>query len=434
MELGLRDLGYKVIIFDDAMTEKRRDSRGNLVANATKFPSGLKVLANDLHAMGLQYGVYSSAGKFTCGGYPGSLGYEKQDAQWWASLGADYLKYDNCYNEGLSGTPKLSQDRYAAMSNALNTTGRNFTFSLCNWGDDKPWEWASTIANSARISGDIFDSYDMPTTSCPCGPDDYYCELPGYQCSVLNILGKASYIVSKNQPGYWNDLDMLEVGNGAMTYDEYKTHFSMWAAIKSPLIMGNDLTKMSPRDFAILINPAVLAISQDAAGSAIARRWRKTLPTGDADQYGVAETQCWQGALDNGDQVVAFVNAANTTQTIGSSLVDVFGGLATNANARRAWDVYDVWGNQTVMPDDVAAAVLNGSVPVADGTGSYYYNATRLSFQDGIAANVSLLFGTYTTRVPARGTLSATVPRHGVAMFRLRPMRGAAGSGDKDEL
>ena len=93
------------------------------------------------------------------GGYPGSLGHETEDAAFWASLGADYLKYDNCYNEGLSGTPKLSQDRYAAMSNALNTTGRNFTYSLCNWGDDKPWEWASTIANSARISGDIFDSF-----------------------------------------------------------------------------------------------------------------------------------------------------------------------------------------------------------------------------------------------------------------------------------
>lgn len=114
------------------------------------------------------------------------------------------LRTQNCYNEGQSGTPLLSQDRYAAMSNALNSTGRNFTYSLCNWGDDKPWEWASTIANSARISGDIFDSFTQPTTGCPCDQDAYYCELPGYQCHVMNILGKASYIVSKNQPGYWN--------------------------------------------------------------------------------------------------------------------------------------------------------------------------------------------------------------------------------------
>src|ERR1700742_1383633 len=111
----------------------------------------------------------------------------------------------------------------------------------------------------------------MPTTSCPCGPDDYYCEIPGYGCSVMNILGKASFIRSKNQAGYYNDLDMLEVGNGGMTYDEYKVHFSMWAAIRSPLIMGNKLDKLSPEGFAILVNPAVLAISQDPSVSAVSR-------------------------------------------------------------------------------------------------------------------------------------------------------------------
>jgi hypothetical protein len=121
------------------MTELTRSSNGTLVANAAKFPSGLRNIADQLHDYGLDFGVYSSAGRFTCGGYPGSLGYESQDAAWWASMGADYLKYDNCYNEGLSGTPKLSQDRYAAMANALNSTGRDFVYSLCNWGDDKPW-------------------------------------------------------------------------------------------------------------------------------------------------------------------------------------------------------------------------------------------------------------------------------------------------------
>lgn len=143
VNLGFRDLGYTVVIFDDAMTERKRASNGSLVANKAKFPSGLENLVDELHADGLLFGVYSSAGKgkslpllsrfnkcpgkYTCGKYPGSLGYESIDAAWWASLGADYLKYDNCYNEGLSGTPKISQDRYAVMSNALNTTSRNFT-------------------------------------------------------------------------------------------------------------------------------------------------------------------------------------------------------------------------------------------------------------------------------------------------------------------
>ena len=144
--LGFRDLGYRVVIFDDAMTELNRSSNGTLIANKLKFPNGLRPLADKLHQLGLQYGVYSSAGRFTCGGYPGSLGYEEQDASWWAGLGADYLKYDNCYNEGNSGTPKISEGRYAVMSNALNSTGRQFTYSLCNWGDDSECFSPTTFA------------------------------------------------------------------------------------------------------------------------------------------------------------------------------------------------------------------------------------------------------------------------------------------------
>jgi alpha-galactosidase len=323
---------------------------------------------------------------------------------------------DNCYNEGLSGTPKLSQDRYAAMSNALNTSGTSFVYSLCNWGDDKPWEWASTIANSARISGDIFDSFSQPTTSCPCGPNEYYCELPGYACSVMNILGKAAPIRSKNQPGYFNDLDMLEVGNGGMTYDEYKTHFSMWAAIKSPLIMGNKLDQLSPQDYAILVNPAVLAVSQDINGSAVSRQYQQSVS--DTDEWGFGEVQVWQGGLSGGDQVVIFLNAGNNTRTMSYSLVQIFGGLRTNENAQKSWDLYDLWGNQTVMSNETAGMVLNGTMSVGNATG--YYNATAMSWTEGIALNNTLLMGTPVGSVQGGGTLSATVQRHGVAMWRLR--------------
>ncbi|KIX96119.1 uncharacterized protein Z520_08374 [Fonsecaea multimorphosa CBS 102226] len=428
VSLGFRDLGYRVVIFDDAMTELNRSANGTLIGNAAKFPSGLQSIANQLHGYGLYFGVYSSAGKYTCGGYPGSLGYETQDATWWASMGADYLKYDNCYNEGLSGTPKLSQDRYAAMSNALNSTGRNFVYSLCNWGDDKPWEWASTIANSARISGDIQDSFSMPTTSCPCGPDEYYCQLPGYGCSVMNILGKASSIRSKNQAGYYNDLDMLEVGNGGMSYDEYKVHFSMWAAIKSPLIMGNKLDQLSPDDYAILVNPAVLAISQDPSVSAVSRTVRQQV--NDKDAWGFGEVQVWQGSLSNGDQVVAFLNAGNNSRTMSYSLVDVFGGLRTNTNAQQSWDLFDVWGNQTVMSTEVAAQVLNGTLAVGNATG--YYNASETTWATGLNQSNPLLIGTPAGTVQGGGTLQAEVPRHGIQMWRLRQAGGT--SKKRDEL
>lgn len=138
----------------------------------------------------------------------------------------DYLKYDNCYNEGQEGTALISYTRYKAMSEALNATGRPILYSLCNWGQDHPWDWAQTIANSWRMSGDVYDSFDRPDARCPC--DTYECSNPGYHCSVTNILNKAASILSKSQPGAWNDLDMLEVGNNGMSDDEYITHFSMW--------------------------------------------------------------------------------------------------------------------------------------------------------------------------------------------------------------
>jgi alpha-galactosidase len=146
--------------------------------NMTRFPQGMAAVAEQLHGMGLKYGMYSSAGEvslhnegsgsglvgttadtlqFTCAGYPGSLGHEKIDAQTFANWGVDYLKYDNCYNQGQSGTPQISYNRYKAMSDALNATGRPILYSMCNWGDDKPWEWGSSIANSWRMSGDIYD-------------------------------------------------------------------------------------------------------------------------------------------------------------------------------------------------------------------------------------------------------------------------------------
>ena len=192
----------------------------------TKFPSGIPSLASQIHSMGLGFGMYSSAGKYTCAQYAGSLGMEKQDAQTFAYWGVDYLKYDNCYNEGQEGTALISYNRYKAMSDALNATGRPILYSMCQWGQDNPWDWAQTIANSWRMSGDIYDSFDRPDARCPC--TTYECSLQGFHCSVMNILNKAAPILNKGQPGAWNDLDALEVGNSGMTDDEYKTHFSMW--------------------------------------------------------------------------------------------------------------------------------------------------------------------------------------------------------------
>ncbi len=243
----------------------------------------------------------------------------------------------------------------------------------------------------------------------------------------MNILGKASSIRSKNQAGYYNDLDMLEVGNGGMTYDEYKVHFSMWAAIKSPLIMGNKLDELSPEDFAILVNPAVLAISQDPSVSAVSRNVRQQVD--DRDQYGFGEVQVWQGSLSHGDQVVAFLNGGNNSRTMAYSLVDVFGGIRTNGNAKKSWDLFDVWGNQTVMPVNIAAQVLNGTLSVGNATG--YYNASETTWAMGLNQSNPMLMGTPAGSVQAGGSLSAQVPRHGIQMWRLRE---ASSSTRRDEL
>ena len=222
---------------------------------------------------------------------------------------------------------------------------------------------------------------------------------------------------------------MLEVGNGGMSTAEYRTHFTMWAAIKSPLIMGNKLDQLTPEDYAILTNPAVLALSQDPSGSAIQRRLVRQLP--DKDQWGFGNVQIWSGSLWAGDYVVVFLNAGNSTQTISASLVEIFGGLATSEQAQVDWEYYDLWADNVTIPADVAAGVLNGTAELGGDTPGYY-NATEMSWADGLARNDSRLLGSYAGKVAAQGTVTAEVGAHDVAAWRFREV--GKGSGRKDEL
>lgn len=168
VDLGLRDIGYQYVILDDCWSAGRNTSgNGSIIVDTTKFPDGMAAVADDVHALGLKFGMYSDAGRYTCGSYEGSLGHETVDAQTFAAWGVDYLKYDNCYNQGEAGTQSLSRNRYNVMSEALNATGRPILYSLCNWGEDYPWNWGTTIANSWRITGDVYDSFDRPDARCP---------------------------------------------------------------------------------------------------------------------------------------------------------------------------------------------------------------------------------------------------------------------------
>ncbi|GAO51779.1 hypothetical protein G7K_5872-t1 [Saitoella complicata NRRL Y-17804] len=255
----LLDLGYEYLVMDDCWSASR-NSTGHLQANTTKFPRGIGPLVDEVHGMGLKFGMYSDAGKYTCGGYAGSLDHETIHAETFAAGGVDYLKYGNCFDEGRSGTANISYEGYERMTDALNATGRPILYSLCNWGEDGVWNWGSTIANSWPIT--VVSTITLPVRNnrCPC--QTYDCALPGYHRSILN---KAAPVLQKNsaQFGGWADLDMLEGGNRGMGYEEYKTHFSMWAAVKSSLLLlGNDISNMTDETRSIIIFRRSLRLSR----------------------------------------------------------------------------------------------------------------------------------------------------------------------------
>ena len=246
---GMRDAGYVYINIDDTW-EGERDAQGVIHANR-KFPD-MKALADYVHSKGLKIGIYSSPGPKTCARFEGSYGHEEQDAVTYASWGIDYLKYDLCsFREIMKSADspeaanKMMVDAYIKMRDALHKTGRPIVYSFCEYGDDAVWRWgASAGANLWRTTGDINDTYLRMATI-------------GFgQAGLAKFAG----------PGHWNDPDMLEVGNGGMNLDEYRTHMSLWAILAAPLLAGNDLSAMSPETVALLTNKEVLAIDQDSAG------------------------------------------------------------------------------------------------------------------------------------------------------------------------
>src|ERR1043165_3295368 len=226
---GLKDAGYQYVNLDDCWALPQRGPDGNLVPDPARFPNGIKHVADYVHSKGLKFGIYTSAGTKTCSsiGFPGGLGHEQQDADLFASFGVDYLKYDNCNNQGVD-----AKQRYITMRDALRRTGRPIVYSLCEWGENQPWTWASDVGHLWRTTGDISDSYD----------------------SMLAIAKKNWTLSVFAGPGHWNDPDMLEVGNGGMTNVEYQSHFSLWSMMSAPLLIGTDLRKASPATFDMLSN------------------------------------------------------------------------------------------------------------------------------------------------------------------------------------
>ena len=235
---GLIEAGYNYINIDDCW-QLSRDENGVIVVDSERFPNGIKPLVDYAHSKGLKFGLYSDAGYATCAGRPGSLGYEEIDAKTWSDWGVDYIKYDNCNNGGFS-----SKDRYPAMKAALDKVDHKIFYSICNWGEEEIATWAGEYGNSWRTTGDIIDTWK----------------------SMIDIIDKNNQWYEFAGPGGWNDPDMLEVGNGGMTMEEYKVHFGLWAVSKAPLIIGCDINSISKEVFDLLTNPEVIAVDQDSLG------------------------------------------------------------------------------------------------------------------------------------------------------------------------
>ncbi|KAL5315518.1 hypothetical protein ACEPPN_016386 [Leptodophora sp. 'Broadleaf-Isolate-01'] len=442
VSFGLMDVGYQYTVLDDCWSDGR-DENGRIKVDLKRFPDGMTAVSARIHDHGLLFGMYSSAGHMTCARGEGSLDHEAEDARSFAEFSVDYLKYDNCYSKGRAGSAQTTFARYETMAQALNETGRPIVYSLCNWGEDFVMSWGVSIANSWRISGDIYDSFSRPDDRCSCtenDPSSPWCVSPGAHCSVLTILNKIAPYADRGQPGGWQDLDALEIGLGGMTDEEYIAHFSLWAALKSPLLIGADLRKLSPEALTILNNPAILAISQDPLGVPATRVERNTsVPK---DRYGIGETHIWSGPLAGGDQVLILLNAANTDLEMVAYLEDIFAGQGPSCSAPQCnedWLVHDLWAQR--MDNNVASELLQKSTSREDAArilkGTNHYNVSSLSYKKGLEKLDKRLLGTEVDEIAARGALKVMVKRHTAKVFRLRPKLGVAGkrySLFKDEL
>ena len=307
---GMRDAGYVYINIDDTW-EGERDAQGYIHANA-KFPE-MKALADYVHSKGLKLGIYSSPGAKTCAKYEGSLGHETQDAHTYAAWGIDYLKYDLCgLRDQMKGaSPKAAHeimiDAYVKMRDALRATGRPIVYSLCQYGDGAVWRWGADVGgNLWRTTGDINDHYARMETI------------------GFSQAGLAKYA----EPGHWNDPDMLEVGNGGMTTEEYRTHMSLWVLLAAPLLAGNDVANMTPDTVSLLTNRDVIAVDQDPLG----RQGDRVSEEG--------PIEVWAKPLKDGSKAVGIFNRQQNPMTAMVDLKTL--GLGNEVKASDLWNHTDL--------------------------------------------------------------------------------------------
>jgi alpha-galactosidase len=316
LDQGLRDAGYQYVVIDDHWEAMERDASGRLVPDPDRFPTGIAALAEYVHSRGLKFGIYSCAGTHTCGGRPASYGNEEIDALTFADWGVDFLKYDFCYKPAGVDGPTL----YRRMGQALRASGRRIVFSICNWGGEEVWKWGASVGGHMwRTTGDILDTWE----------------------SIEEIGFGQAGLESYAGPNHWNDPDMLVVGmcgrgndvsHTGCTDTEYRTHFSLWCMLASPLMMGCDVRSLRPEARAILTHPELIAVNQDPAG-------RQGFRIGSE----AGRCQVWAKPLSDGSLAVALFNRHDRDRrTVPIAWESV--GL----HDRRAVLVRDLWAREDV--------------------------------------------------------------------------------------
>lgn len=354
--LGLSDAGYDHVNIDDCYSERNRSASGDIVANKQTFPSGMNSLTNKIHKLGLKAGIYSDSGWFTCQLYPGSYLNEERDIKTFQDWGFDLLKYDNCavpfdevIKEGIVG-------KYTRMSNAIAKLSKEsgkppILFSLCEWGREEPWLWARRLGQSWRTTGDIEPNWN----------------------AIASILNENSFYSWASDFYGHNDMDILEVGNGDLTFEESKSHFTAWAFMKSPLLVGTELSKVTQQTLDILKNHEIIAINQDpVVGTAITPfRWGINP---DWTHNRTHPAQYWSGESQNGT-IFMLLNVLNEPADLFFSLTE-----SPWIRAGRQYAVRDLWSHtdngtavrnltvHNVPPHGVVALLLKDAGDEPSGT------------------------------------------------------------------
>lgn len=315
------DAGYEYIVIDDCW-QVGRDENGEIIVDKDRFPNGMKYLADYIHSKGLKFGIYSCAGTKTCQGRPGGRGYEFQDARTYARWGVDYLKYDWC-----NSSTQNAQASYEIMRNALYAAGRPVVFSLCEWGRSKPWEWAKDVGHLWRTTEDIVDRWD----------------------AMISIFDEQKDLAKYAGPGHWNDPDMLEVGNGGMSTEEYRTHFSLWCMLAAPLMAGNDLQNITKETLGILTNKEMITINQDTLG-------KQAFCFRDNGDY-----EIWIKKLAEEEKAICLLNRSDEVKTVEVNIPVLLKSndyyWATDPYEMKNYYLRDLWEHKNVNTEENTMSV-----------------------------------------------------------------------------